>query len=374
MKESNFLFAKLILIAIQITILSVNPLYSQKYRSAIKEFSAGLVYINTTKIKTEKISGQVYELWRKKPKVNKFIPVTYSATGSGFLIIDGISEYLVTAAHIAKTTTLNTKVTIKDSLDNPATFLLRDFLKPNENLNWTYHDTADVAALLIEPLRKRSNKFYFKSFSIDIVEEKLEAPIREREVIVLGFPLGLGVKNKFSPISKPAKPSSDLLELVRADTNVSTTFYLLDDPSVNGFSGGPVFEFPTTLIVGTARIHVDAYRLVGLVHGTLSDELSGFAAIVPSFYIYETINAAPKSKDTGLYTIYFPDGKLWSERYYKNGLPWTVKSNLDSNGNPVEMGTLKEGNGSLFIYDLKGILFEIQHYSSGKLIRREKHK
>lgn len=359
------------IIAIQI-IFTTTVLYSQKYKSAIEEFSRSVVYLNTTKIRTEKINGQDYEVWFKKPNSNQFIPATYQVTGSGFLIAEGPSHYLVTAQHLAKSTSLDTRITIKDSLDNPVTHPLRDFLKANESPNWTTHDTADVAVLLLEPSSQASRKSYFNFLPIEIIEQKLESPIREREVTIIGFPLSLGVNRKFSPISKTAKPSSDLIELPRSDTKTTTIFYLLDDPSVSGFSGSPVFELPTNLLIDRTRIFVDVYRLVGLVHGTVSDKIGGFAAVVPSSYIYETIQMAPKY--TGVYTFYFPDGNVWSKRYYKDGIPWTVISNYDATGSPVEMGTLKDGNGSLFIYDLDGSLLEIQYYESGKLIKTEKSK
>ena len=79
----------------------------------------------------------------------------------------------------------------------------------------------------------------------------------------------------------------------RFDNNKPSVFFLLDDPSISGFSGSPVFELPTQLVVGTTQTFVNAYRLMGLVHGSIGDKTGGgFAAIVPSKYIVETIKMA----------------------------------------------------------------------------------
>ena len=58
----------------------------------------------------------------------------------------------------------------------------------------------------------------------------------------IGFPLELGVKDKFSPIFKIAHPVSGLFRQPRFDNNIEASFFILDDPSVAGFSGAPVFE------------------------------------------------------------------------------------------------------------------------------------
>lgn len=57
---------------------------------------------------------------------------------------------------------------------------------------------------------------------------------------------------------------------------------------------------------------------MGLVHGSISDKIGGFAAIVPSRFI-------------------------------------------------KEMGSLKEGNGTLYIYDENSKLVEIREYVDGRL-------
>jgi|GEM_PF-6983463 hypothetical protein len=67
-------------------------------------------------------------------------------------------------------------------------------------------------------------------------------------------------------------------------------------------------------------------------------------------------------KHEGVMTFYHQNGNLWGERIYKNGVSFTVLSNYDKDGDPVEKGTLKEGNGTLYIYDFDGSLLRIEEY------------
>lgn len=53
----------------------------------------------------------------------------------------------------------------------------------------------------------------------------------------------------------------------------------------------------------------------------------------------------------GLRTYYYPDGKPWIETIYKENKSWTVVANYDSKGNKRNAGTLKEGNGTMILYD-----------------------
>lgn len=63
--------------------------------------------------------------------------------------------------------------------------------------------------------------------------------------------------------------------------------------------------------------------------------------------------------------IYHYNGQLWSERLLRNGKPWEVVSNFDSTGKPMDKGTLKEGYGTIKLYDKKGKLLETRAYKDG---------
>jgi antitoxin component YwqK of YwqJK toxin-antitoxin module len=78
-------------------------------------------------------------------------------------------------------------------------------------------------------------------------------------------------------------------------------------------------------------------------------------------------------KQDSISVMYFENGQIWTERIYKNGKIWTVLSNFDKKGNTLDKGTLKDGNGTLNVYDENAKLEEIQYFKNGKLKKREKN-
>ena len=72
----------------------------------------------------------------------------------------------------------------------------------------------------------------------------LKAPQRERPLVVMGFPLALGAHGHFSPITSESKAASGLVQIRINKFDPEQTFFLLDKPSIGGFSGSPVFLMP----------------------------------------------------------------------------------------------------------------------------------
>jgi len=70
-------------------------------------------------------------------------------------------------------------------------------------------------------------------------------------------------------------------------------------------------------------------------------------------------------KPNGGCKYYYEDGRLWTERILKDGENWTVISNFDKNGNRVDSGTLKNGNGTMKLYNEQGELTSIVTYKNG---------
>ena len=71
--------------------------------------------------------------------------------------------------------------------------------------------------------------------------------------------------------------------------------------------------------------------------------------------------------------IIYKNGGLSEEIVYKDDTPWSIIKSFDEGGKWVG-GTLKEGNGTFFIYDDKERLKKIEHYKLGVLIKTEKVK
>ena len=62
---------------------------------------------------------------------------------------------------------------------------------------------------------------------------------------------------------------------------------------------------------------------------------------------------------------YHPNGQLWIEQEYKNGLRWNVIANYDAKGNKRDAGTLKNGNGTVILYNDDGTVRETVTYKNG---------
>lgn len=89
-----------------------------------------------------------------------------------------------------------------------------------------------------------------------------------------------------SPITFRTTLASGLITQPRADTKTLSAFFFLNAPSMQGASGGGIYAsvLNDMLYVGTAT------KLIGVVHGTTSDETGGKLSMnTPSFYVWELL-------------------------------------------------------------------------------------
>jgi len=70
-------------------------------------------------------------------------------------------------------------------------------------------------------------------------------------------------------------------------------------------------------------------------------------------------------KKNGSLKYFHSNGKLWTERIYKDGKPWEAVSNFDAAGKPKEKGSLKNGNGTIKMYDEQGTFMAEITYLNG---------
>ncbi|MGA6828306.1 S1 family peptidase [Nitrospira sp. NS4] len=227
--------------------------------------------------------------------------------GTGFFVAAespglGIAEqpYLVTAAHVARFLTGNSTVTVRAAKDIPVSILLKELLSDGGKLAWQVHSESDVAVLRLKLDSKTLPLMQGRFLSVALLAPEEGAPQRERPVTVMGFPLALGTAGRFSPITSEAKPASGLLRLFSPDIKKEATFFVLDKPSIGGFSGGPVFQMPEPFASSGGLVFPDKSApttVVGLVHGTISDDTGGkLAAVVPSKFIRDTILQAERAE------------------------------------------------------------------------------
>jgi hypothetical protein len=111
----------------------------------------------------------------------------------------------------------------------------------------------------------------------------------------MGYPLGLGATGYVSPLSLETRAASGFITMSRFDNGKLADFILLQDPSIGGLSGGPVFDLGKSYLTGERKmISRQGWTLVGLVHGVISDQSGGkFTAVVPSTFIAPLFSPLP---------------------------------------------------------------------------------
>jgi antitoxin component YwqK of YwqJK toxin-antitoxin module len=70
----------------------------------------------------------------------------------------------------------------------------------------------------------------------------------------------------------------------------------------------------------------------------------------------------------GSFKYYYESGQLWTERIYKDDRLMDVISNFNSAGKPNKLGTLKNGTGSVIIYDEKGNITGVKQFRNGNAV------
>lgn len=76
-------------------------------------------------------------------------------------------------------------------------------------------------------------------------------------------------------------------------------------------------------------------------------------------------------KMEGLATVFHRNGKVWTERLYDKGRLMEVRFLKSKDGRPLEIGSFKNGNAWLNVYNDDGILIAKEKYRNGYL-RKEK--
>jgi len=250
-----------------------------------------IVHLKQERIKQVEISGEQVEFWYKKRNAKEPQPLYEYPSGTGFLTVSNNKTlFLITAGHVAVDMTSSAWVILKGDDGKPTRLNLSDFGDFKKHVPWFYHPEADVAILPLNPSPELIKNHLAGHFlPLSLIPKARSAPPRDAPLTVIGFPLGLGSQADFSPLTKQTYSASDLLSLKRADNNILSTFFVLEDPSIGGYSGGPVFDI-SIYKLGAMTTTGDGTKLFGIIHGTVSDETGGkLAAVTPSFYISDTI-------------------------------------------------------------------------------------
>ena len=212
--------------------------------------------------------------------------------GTGMFVSSSVGEnkfygWIVTANHVARYTTEETDVIIATK-DGKALSLKLILLGPLTM--WRHHEEADISAfqIMFSPVNKpfMDNRF----FPYDHFNLTKNAVSRDFELTSIGFPQGLGISGVFSPFSFRSFASSGFVTLPRADIHTPSVFFCLENPSVGGYSGCPVFDlgYSTNGIMTTTKERTWCH---GIMHGTMSDDTGGkIAMVTPAFYLKDIID------------------------------------------------------------------------------------
>lgn len=282
---------RLLLIIILFT-MAQSPISAQPDRP--KFFSADdlasvVVFLVQERIETVKEGNEEFEVWLSKPGSGKYAPKLQRVTGTALFIADEQRLFLVTASHVARQMSGSALAILRGLKDEPIKLKLTD-LSGSAPYAWKYHPEADVAVLNLQPSQMVIQSYLQKRFlPTYILEDSLKAPARDLPLTVIGFPLGLGTEEHFSPLTLQTRSSSGLLRLSRFDNGVLSTFFICENPSIGGYSGAPCFDI-SIYKLGAMTTTGEGTKCYGLMHGTISDQTGGkLAAVVPSKFILDII-------------------------------------------------------------------------------------
>lgn len=206
--------------------------------------------------------------------------------GTGVFIHKSDNEvYLVTASHVARSTTKDSSVAMGDSFNKCLEVPISDL----STFAWVHHPIADLASLKIQITSENTQFLAWRFLTIEHFNLSKESISRDCELTAVGFPNGLWVSNNFSPLTFRSYASSSFLTLPRADTQTLSDFFCLENPSIGWYSWGPVFDL-WYMIVWAMKTMKDKTICHGFMHGTMSDDTGGKIALVtPSFYLWDII-------------------------------------------------------------------------------------
>lgn len=83
----------------------------------------------------------------------------------------------------------------------------------------------------------------------------------------------------------------------------------------------------------------------------------------------EGIGTLIDGKRNGIWKWYHTNGSLYTEREWYNGRLIKIISCYDGQGNVMDKGTFKEGDGTMKLYDIDGDLLDTINYANGEYVK-----
>lgn len=259
----------------------------------VEQLARAVVFLRNQTQAYEMKGGEKFEVWYKKVGgKEEYEPKLNTSYGTGFIIRYQGADYLVTAKHVAAFL-LDGEAVMNLPAGKTISLNFGSMERNNKSpgVKWFFHSSADIA---IHPLLFPQKVDHDAILSNDIPKNDEEIPLLST-VYVLGFPKGLGVRERLSPIAKKAQVASAITSLETLNIRRDLKFILLDQALAQGYSGAPVFYIEDVMSSNThpsikvgERIH-----LAGIVTLQISDEHGGkISAVVPISYLREILDSA----------------------------------------------------------------------------------
>ncbi len=264
-----------------IALLSIRPAIAAPLQGAyikVEEASTTVVYLRQQYQKRATINGKTVDLYYRDPDTKAYQPIKESKIGTGFIIKYNGHDYLVTAKHVATDLSPSGEIIINIPGNKSTVITFQTIMSGIKGARWFHHPQADISIHpLGYPIQVAANGLtpeYFPKNEIDVV---LLSP-----AVIVGFPMGLGVLEKLSPIAKEAKIASKLTSIDNPDFPKDMHFYFLDQALSQGYSGSPVFC-------------IDANNkafILGIQSSAFSDQTGGkISVVVPSSYLWSILES-----------------------------------------------------------------------------------
>jgi len=258
---------------------------------SIEDLNKTVVFLRQQSQKMILMDSKPAGLYYRYPDSKEYKPVIEtSSLGTGFLIKYDGRDYLVTAKHVAQSLLPTGEIII--NLPNGKTTIITFQQLSEANIikgaHWFHHPKADIS---IHPMG------YQGAVDAAAIPEDM-FPKKETDIklltpaYVVGFPLGLGVLDKLSPVAKEAKIASKLTSIANPDIPADLHFYLLDQALSQGYSGAPVFyveDIMSGVMIGNQQMKGgEILHLLGLQSIALLDQTGGkISGVVPMTYIWD---------------------------------------------------------------------------------------
>lgn len=271
-------------------LLSIEDNFKPLYYNRLKMKIVKTFILVITSFFTIKSMGQIYsadQLSFSTINLRKVISPGKEEVGTGSFIQSKTDLYILTASHVATVMDKDANIVISDINNKPIVFKLSQL---TDSVTWIKHPNADLAILKLKLSQELLSKYFNGRFiPLEMISRDKIAVPRNIQLTIIGFPLGLGAAEYFSPLTFRTFASSGLITMNRFDTKTPQTFQILENPSIGGYSGGPVYDL-SIYDQGNIKTTGSGTKLYAIIHGTISDDTGGkLAAVTPTFYLLDIL-------------------------------------------------------------------------------------